>query len=685
MRLATVRVTEFKSIKDSGTFSVGDVTCLVGRNESGKTALLQALYRLNPIIEGQGKFDVTEDYPRAEEEEYQQAIERKQKTPARVVDARFTLDISELSAIESEFGQKALTEPTLALLKGYDNKLSPYLRLNEEEICRFLVTKAGITDDLAKEKLSWATLKEMAAGLEARSQSQTAAVAAAQTAANALTDPNDKAKGLAEALTLQEPTAAKTLREKLSAILKLGVTSYIYATHLNSNVPKFLYFDEYYQMVGQLNIEQLKQRQASNTLLDSDRPMIGLIELARLNLDQLLATDRTEALLNKLEGTSNHLSKQVLKYWSQNRQLSVRFDVRPAKPNDPEGMRSGTNLWGLVYDSAHMATTRLGTRSKGFVWFFSFLAWFSQQKKTGQKLILLLDEPGLALHGTAQGDLLRYIEAELKPHHQVIYTTHSPFMVDPTHFDRVRIVEDKSAEIEGAEVSQIPGTKIYTDVLEVSEGSLFPLQGALGYNLSQTLFVGPNSLVVEGVSDLLFLQTASALLESQGRVGLDTEWTITPVGGADKVPTFAALLGAQKGMNVATLIDIQQKDKQTIENLYKRKLLSQKNVLTFADFTGKKEADIEDMFDPTFYLGLVNGEYKNALQKPLAVSDLPKRERILSAIEAHLQKNPLTAGRFNHYRPARYFAENIGKLGAAISADTLDRFEQTFKRLNAIL
>jgi predicted ATP-dependent endonuclease of OLD family len=438
-------------------------------------------------------------------------------------------------------------------------------------------------------------------------------------------------------------------------------------------------------MVGQLNIEQLKQREANSTLLDSDRPMLGLIELARLNLDQLMATDRTEALLNKLEGTSNHLSKQVLKYWSQNRHLSVRFDVRPAKPHDPEGMKSGTNLWGLVHDSAHMATTRLGTRSKGFVWFFSFLAWFSQQKKTGQKLILLLDEPGLALHGTAQGDLLRYIEAELKPHHQVIYTTHSPFMVDPTHFDRVRIVEDKSAEIEDVEENQIPGTKVYTDVLEVSEGSLFPLQGALGYNLSQSLFVGPNSLVVEGVSDLLFLQAASALLESLGRVGLNTKWTITPVGGADKVPTFAALLGAQKGMKVSTLIDIQEKDKQTIENLYKRKLLSQKNVLTFADFTGKKEADIEDMFDPAFYLGLVNGEYKNALQKPFAISDLPKREKILSAIDAHLQKNPLTTGRFNHYRPARYFVENIGKLSAGISSDTLDRFEQAFKQLNAIL
>jgi hypothetical protein len=68
------------------------------------------------------------------------------------------------------------------------------------------------------------------------------------------------------------------------------------------------------------------------------------------------------------------------------------------------------NLWGEVYDSAHEAVLPLGTRSKGFVWFFSFLAWFSQQKKRGFPMILLLDEPGLVLHASAQADLLRYID-----------------------------------------------------------------------------------------------------------------------------------------------------------------------------------------------------------------------------------------------------------------------------------
>src|SRR5690606_25157086 len=176
-------------------------------------------------------------------------------------------------------------------------------------------------------------------------------------------------------------------------------------------------------------------------------------------------------------------------------------------------------------------------------------------------------------HASAQGDLLRYIEEELKPHHQVIYTTHSPFLVDAQHFDRVRIVEDRSMMGEEELLPEQQVTKVLSEVLEAGEGSLFPLQGALGYDLAQTLFVGPNSLIVEGVSDLLYLQTISAILEEEGREGLHKKWTITPVGGSEKVPTFAALIGSQKKMRIATLIDIQKADRQRIENLYKKKLL----------------------------------------------------------------------------------------------------------------
>ena len=63
MLLRKVRIQNFQSVMDSNEFDVGDVTCLVGKNEAGKTALLKALYRLNPIIETEGGFDATDDYP----------------------------------------------------------------------------------------------------------------------------------------------------------------------------------------------------------------------------------------------------------------------------------------------------------------------------------------------------------------------------------------------------------------------------------------------------------------------------------------------------------------------------------------------------------------------------------------------------------------------------------------------
>jgi predicted ATP-dependent endonuclease of OLD family len=700
MRLAKVRVTEFKSVQDSGEFAIGgkqadtksgDVTCLVGKNESGKTALLEALYRLNPIIESDAKFDVTEDYPRNEVEDYLQDLESKKRTEhTSAIRAVFTLDDEEVAAINADFADGVLTSREVVLSRGYTAKSTKFISVpvHEGVAVKALVKKAGLPAEIAQNAAKQDSFKTLATFLATDSEKRKALFKQAQAAANAIADESEKATALAEAHKLAESDAAKTLRSEIAEIVEAkSFTMYVWDNYLEENCPRFLYFDEYYQMTGQVNVQKLKERETAKTLLPSDRPMFGLIELARLKLDELMDPQNTQQLKNKLQGASNYLSKQILKYWSQNKHLHVQFDVRPALPKDPPEMnQAGTmNLWGEVYDSAHGATLRLGTRSKGFVWFFSFLAWFSQQSRRGVPLILLLDEPGLVLHASAQGDLLNYIETELKPHHQVIYTTHSPFMVDMKNFDRVRIVRDRSMEEDDPLPKDERGTKVFTDILEADPESLFPLQGALGYDIAQTLFVGANSLIVEGVSDLLFLPSVSGVLESGKREGLREDWTITPVGGSDKVPTFVSLLGSQKKLNVATLIDFQKKDQQAIENLYKKKLLEKKNVRTFADFTGTKEADLEDMFDRQFYLDLVNAEYAAELQKPITLADLGKHPRILVNIEEHLKAHPLKAGGFNHYRPARYFVENIATLGPKLGAVTLDRFEAAFKALNALL
>ncbi len=143
-------------------------------------------------------------------------------------------------------------------------------------------------------------------------------------------------------------------------------------------------------------------------------------------------------------------------------------------------------------------------------------------------------------------------------------------MIDPAKLERVRIVQDLGIDAKEQLPKDQDGTKVLTNVFDATDDSLFPLQGALGYEIQQTLFIGPNSLVVEGPADMLFLHAFSAELEREGRTGLSENWVITPVGGSGKVPAFVALLAPQKGMNVATLLDIQNRDCGLIEDLYKK-------------------------------------------------------------------------------------------------------------------
>lgn len=218
----------------------------------------------------------------------------------------------------------------------------------------------------------------------------------------------------------------------------------------------------------------------------------------------------------------------------------------------------------------HRVTVPLSERSAGFIWFFSFLSQFKQLKKSTGNAIILLDEPGLTLHGKAQADLLRYIEERLLPEHQVIFTTHSRFMVPSGKIDCVRIVEDVVRH-EGRKTT-VFGTKVSSDVLSVDQDTLFPLQGALGYEITQSLFIAPNTLLVEGPSDILYLQAFSTALKSRKREGLDPRWVVCPSGGIDKISPFVSLFGGNS-LNIAVLCDLAVGDKGKLERLKNSQIL----------------------------------------------------------------------------------------------------------------
>ena len=141
-----------------------------------------------------------------------------------------------------------------------------------------------------------------------------------------------------------------------------------------------------------------------------------------------------------------------------------------------------------------------------------------------------------------------------------MHTTHSPFMVNPIYLERARLVEDRTTR-EDPDI----GAKISTDILSVRGDTLFPLQAALGYDIAQNLFIGRNNLIVEGPSDLVFLTIFSEFCVGKDFTFLNLKITIVPVGGADKIPTFVALLGSH--LDITVLVDSLVTQNQRLQDM----------------------------------------------------------------------------------------------------------------------
>ncbi len=443
----------------------------------------------------------------------------------------------------------------------------------------------------------------------------------------------------------------------------------------NTWLPQFFYFDDYSIMRGRASLPHLAKKRANGIVDEADRTFLSLLSTVDADLSDFETLD-FELLTRELEGAANGITDQVFEYWTQNNDLEVRIAVSQADPDDEPPLNSGPIVHVRIYNPRHRVTVPFDERSRGFVWFFSFFSYFSNiERDPNRPTILLLDEPGLSLHATAQADFLRFIEDKLSKDHQVLYTTHSPFLIDPSHLDRVRTVQDVDNE----------GTKISRDVFRTDSETVFPVQAALGYDLAQTLFVGPHCLLVEGPSDLIYLQLLSQACGDRGLTTLDERWVVTPVGGADKLSTFVSLLGANQ-IDIAVLMDASTKDRQRIKNLQENGHLGSGALLEIGEFTGSNDADVEDLFDVGFYLKLVNGAYGSELQKPLTQKQLKsKGGRITKRVDQHFTEQSIANGALNHYRPATYFLREQVALLPELDDNTLSRSSAVFSRLNDLL
>lgn len=649
LTLVKAQVWKYKSIEDSTPVEIAeDVTVLVGKNESGKTAFLEAIHKALPL--GKARYDHVADYPRKDLVKYRPQHEAKEYS--RVVQLTFRIEKELADEINAEvFGGASIVGvgDTFHRDTSIGNTQTIGFQLNQKAALDALRKPLAELEHVDEVFGKSATLSEVLASIDALSLPADSRLAA-----------------FAAQWRTRQPEGTWDL-----------VRGHIWKTYLAPALPKFLYFDDYKLLEGKINLQQLKARLDSKQLQEADETALGLIELAGTSLTELSSDEGYENAKAKLEAIGASITDKIFEFWKQNQELDVEFDLK-TDPKDAAPFNAGVNLYVRIKNRRHRVTVPFDQRSKGFIWFFSFLVWFDAvQSRTSTKdsLILLLDEPGLNLHALAQADFLSYIR-DLSAKHQIIYTTHSPFMVDSERLADVRVVEDRVKE----------GTTVTSELAGSSSESVFPLQAALGYSVAQNLFIAKKNVLVEGPADLVLLQHMSALLEANGKQGIG-DAILVPVGGLDKLATFVALLGSNK-LQLVVIHDRAGAPHQKLEDLVRQKLIERKRVLDFSMFIEPQpsEADLEDLVPQDAYIAAFNATYAKDLKSPLEAKDLGNEPRIVVRIDRWLEAKDIVLlkdGGFNHYRVAQTLLQSL--TADSFKPDELARFERLFARIRNVL
>lgn len=636
MRLKSFHVRVFRNVIDSGDIEVDDVTCLVGKNEAGKSAILEALHTLNPA-KPPAILDLLDEYPRWLKKEHEISGIIGDATP---IEADFELSASEVAEIAERFGEAVLSSPIVKASRKYgQTSLKVEASLDYQ---RFVdLFSEGLSERLKNALGSPATSDELRAQLKSLVDIEESASAAKRAVAS----------DAQEAMSRLDATLGEN-QNLLVAISAL----------LRSRIPKTFYFSTYSQLVGRYNLEDVFAAVKNGSDDDEElQAAADFLELARVVPETIEDWD-FEASNAELESISSLLTKRVKDHWKQNDHLRLRVTLE-SLPVEVSGVQQLKRfLQFRVEDSRHDFSNRLDRRSTGFRWFVSFIASFLEFEQD-RNLILLLDEPGLSLHARAQMDLLDTIERDLAANRQVLYSTHSPFMVRTNALSRARIVEDQGPE---------RGSAVINDAGVVADAdTLFPLQAALGYDVVQSLFIGNRNILVEGISDFIYLTMISDHLKSLGRSALPDDCRLLPAGGATNIPTFIALLGTQ--LEIVVLVD-GNSNRQRIENSIKQGRLDAARVLSLDSFSTVPGADIEDLFTASEYLVFYNGTFA----KTLKASALSGTDRIVQRIAR-------SEGEFNHGEVAAHFLRNLNRSIGSLSPATLDRFENLITSLVAAL
>jgi AAA ATPase domain len=374
--------------------------------------------------------------------------------------------------------------------------------------------------------------------------------------------------------------------------------------------PHYMHIDRSIMTTFQARLYQAPAPDAAET---NARPVAGTHESSLLRLAGLAAETRQvkdgaweeplifsrpalsfEEVERRLADVSTRLTNAVRRWWHD--PPGVTVSVRLAGTDETKRSSFKENNLHVVCDLVDaVGLPMLGT---GFLWFFTFLVNLELLTEWRRPMFLLIDEPATPLHPSAQRQTAKLLD-EVARRHQVIYSTHSPFLIDWNFPQRIRVFE-RDADTRRSVINNRP----YASANEIWD----PLRESIGVTVGDIGVLADLTLLVEGVTDQIILANASRVLETQGGPSVDLARTSIIPYGTERALEHVIAMGNRGGVRIVCVADADEQGRKAAAVCRKTgtRCVSTGEVIPDA----RTETSIEDLIGLSDYVAAVNRAYE---------------------------------------------------------------------------
>ena len=535
MKLIKYKVTQFRSVKDSGWINCDDVTTLVGINEAGKSNLLLALWKLNPA--SGGEIEILHDMPVEDLAEL-----RDKKEQVTFISAEFQVSKETAENIGEHVGCDCSDVHIVTISRAYDGKyyvdlhgIEPPTTQKEEieeksENGEVIVNSKMI--DYSKEDLTNEFVKQMPKFVYYSNYGNLSTRIYLPNVVKWLNNESVPGIDINEDQVRTLRVLFKFVNLQPKEILELGTD------------PRFGNSRNQHTNLTKEEIEETEKKKEERSIL--------------------------------LQSASSKLTNSFKEWWKQG-EYKFRFEA------DGDNFR----IW--VSDAKRPAEVSLELRSTGLQWFLSFyLVFLVESQESHKNAILLLDEAGLTLHPLAQRDLAMFFN-ELSHTNQIINTTHSPFIVDTNNIDRCKVVYmDKDGYT-------VASDNLRQNADALNDKSIYAVHAALGLSVSDIILQGCMPVIVEGPSDQIYLNAIKQRLIGLNKISPKYEIIFVPAGGVKGVNGVASILSGKDGKLPFVLVDSDKSGEDLAAKLKKDLYKDQASyIINIGEGLNIERAEIED-------------------------------------------------------------------------------------------